>query len=1294
MTAEIGPGVRRFREARARGEAPDAGAIAREHPEEALAIADEALRDEALYWERAREEMRLARAEVMREAGEDVTFGTVFRNAREDRGIAVSALAAAARERGADLAPTTIERLEANQIAVTDVDPEVWAALIDDLQIGRHEFVASVWMALLEAQTHHSLTSTGRRASTLDPDAADYLDRVRSALGLPTAAPRGDVTVTPGPARAETPAVSAPRDLEDITDVQAHIDRIFEAQPAGRGEAIRRMFVEVLDFNQDSGQVPLSGAPEGVELPGAAERVAELDGVHVVYVALDSAATNRVRRAEVSEAARLIAGDLGDDLLLVFTDRDVSQLQLVLPELTGSRPTLRRMVVERYLPQRTAVEQIARIYRGPGDTRSVPAALAEAFDVEPVTKRFFAEYKRVFEQVEQTVTGFATSEDDERRLFVQTLFNRLMFVYFLQRKGWLEFRGVKDYLEALWDDYRQNRRETENFHDSRLRNLFFAGLNNPESRDVTDGMEPLIGKVPFLNGGLFEQGDLDERGGVTVPDEAIEAILTEIFDHFNFTVMESTPFDIEVAVDPEMLGKVFEELVTGRHDSGAYYTPRPVVSFMCREALKGYLEGATSLGAEPIRLLVDEHDASGISLAQAQAVAGALDEVTVVDPACGSGAYLLGMMQELVELWAILYSDRLKTDARSLYDLKLHIIERNLYGVDIDAFAVNTTMLRMWLSLAIDFDGDRLAPLPNLDFKVVCGDSLLGPDPGVGSEVQISLGQDRDAMLRLGELKAAYMLATATKDKERLRLEIADLEDSVRRALGFGGVATGVVDWRVEFADVFVDRGGFDIAVANPPYVRHEKIGSHLHTSDPPGRRDQSAARTYKQALTKQFSAAASARSDLYCYFYSRSLQILNRTGMQVFVCSNSWLDTTFGARLQEYLLRNARIGAVYESAVERQFSTADVNTIISILRNNPGSDDHETRFVSLRGEFESALANAAERHEVTRTRSLLLSEGSRAAKYVGDKWGGKFLRAPDIYHRLSERWSDRGRIPTLGDYVDGERYLNTGGADGFFVLTDVSHGGQGTSEVTIRSREGRAAGFPHFQIETQFLQPGYRRTDSPRLEIREPDCHVLSIPPDTDVANYQVQAYIAWGNEVGFSSRSVTRTQSPWWRPPLQAQRGALLLWPRTHAESHRCYYNSDRIVSLRFFRLHPKRAEHVLPVLAVLNSTVYALLKEVHGRRGLGQGALETGLVDILPLPFPQLTTSVASQLSEAVQPLLRRDIGSVANEVLEADRNDLDRLVMQQMGLPSDAISELYGSVLEMIALRKTKAANVGG
>ena len=219
-----------------------------------------------------------------------------------------------------------------------------------------------------------------------------------------------------------------------------------------------------------------------------------------------------------------------------------------------------------------------------------------------------------------------------------------MFIYFLQRKGWLDFRGDRDYLKALWNDYRQNRRETDNFHLSRLRTLFFAGLNNLGSRDLTEGTKPLIGDVPFLNGGLFDKGVLDKREGVTVPDEAIGAVLTDLLDRFNFTVMESTPFDIEVAVDPEMLGKVFEELVTGRHESGSYYTPRPVVSFMCREALKGYLEAReTGLVPETIAEFVDEHRTEAIDIAAARRVAGALSKVTVVDPACGSGAYLHGL---------------------------------------------------------------------------------------------------------------------------------------------------------------------------------------------------------------------------------------------------------------------------------------------------------------------------------------------------------------------------------------------------------------------------------------------------------------------------------------------------------------------------------------------------------------------------------------------------------------------------------------------------------------------------
>ena len=367
------------------------------------------------------------------------------------------------------------------------------------------------------------------------------------------------------------------------------------------------------------------------------------------------------------------------------------------------------MVVERDLPQRTAVERVATIFWKHRDIGIISTALNEAFDVEPVTKDFFAEYKRIFDNAMGTVTGFGDGDDEDKRVFVQTLFNRLMFVYFLSRKGWLRFGNNADYLNALWQDYGKGLGDG-NFYRDRLRPLFFSGLNNPNSRDLTEGLRTVIGDVPFLNGGLFEETELDKRDGITVSNEAIRQVLTGLFDRFNFTVMESTPFDIEVAVDPEMLGKVFEELVTGRHDSGAYYTPRPVVSFMCREALKGYLEGQdTGLDAETVARFVDHHDTDGIGVAQARRLAEALAEVTVVDPACGSGAYLLGMMQELIELQVRLFN--VTQDAKSLYDLKLEIIQRNLYGVDIDSFAVNIAMLRMWLSLAIDYEGDTPEPL-------------------------------------------------------------------------------------------------------------------------------------------------------------------------------------------------------------------------------------------------------------------------------------------------------------------------------------------------------------------------------------------------------------------------------------------------------------------------------------------------------------------------------------------------------------------------------------------------------
>ena len=717
---------------------------------------------------------------------------------------------------------------------------------------------------------------------------------------------------------------------DDAVEVEERISRVFAASPAQRAAAVRRLFVEVLDFNAASGQVSLDGATGPVHLPAAAERVAELDGVHVLFVALPDSATARIRKAEVDAAARCLADQLGDDLLLVCINPPATQLHLILPDFTGARPTLRRLVLERDLPRRTAVQQVSNIYWNYRTGGGIHAALNQAFDVEPVTREFFDEYQRIFKAAEQSIAGFPDNADgpESRRSFVQTLFNRLMFVYFLSRKGWLTFDGKADYLNALWRDYSVQPAHS-NFYTTRLKPLFFSGLNNPDSRDLTEGLATLIGDVPFLNGGLFEQTELDRRNDITVPDAAIEQVLNGLFDRFNFTVMESTPFDIEVAVDPEMLGKVFEELVTGRHDSGAYYTPRPVVSFMCREALKGYLEGQdagrdtgldTGLDAEAIARFVERRDTEGLSVTAARRISEALNRVKVVDPACGSGAYLLGMMQELIELQTTLYNAG--ADPKSLYQLKLEIIQRNLYGVDLDSFAVNIARLRLWLSLAIDYEGETPPPLPNLDFKVVRGDSLLGPNPSAVSEVQGTLGQDTEQMGRLGQIKADYMRASLGSDKERLRQRIETLTGEIRQALGVAAI-DGVVDWRVEFVEVFSENGGFDIVIGNPPYVeaRSSSVSDALKDA-------------YQSRVQRDWGETLPRGSDLLIYFYPRSVELLNSSGYGCFITQNAWLNTDYGQKFQQFSIGRFSFLKIIDSSTGffTNVTSQNINAVISVF--------------------------------------------------------------------------------------------------------------------------------------------------------------------------------------------------------------------------------------------------------------------------------------------------------------------------------------------------------------------------
>ena len=525
----------------------------------------------------------------------------------------------------------------------------------------------------------------------------------------------------------------------------------------------------------------------------------------------------------------------------------------------------------------------------------------QAFSIEKVTREFYKAYAAVFEAAEDYIAKANKGlKDDKMRLFTQMLFNRLMFLRFVEKKGWLKFGDGRDYLKNL---FAAKGLKGKSFYKSRLCPLFFEGLaiENPNCRDA-------VGDVPFLNGGLFEMTDLDKDVS-DIPDEAFKGIIGDdgLFYHFNFTVEESTPLDIEVAVDPEMLGKVFEELVTGRHESGSYYTPRPIVSFMCKEALKGFLCGKTSASKEAIEKLVDDHEvAQELTDFHAEEILYYLDTIKACDPACGSGAYLLGLLQELIAIRRTLQNERLLADTAFMYKLKLGIISRSLYGVDIDEFATNVAKLRLWLSLAVE--AEKPQPLPNLDFKIETGDSVLGPcTPFLESEEALTMSALRERAKQLVLKKDRFMMAHG-KGKRALFDEIRQEEATIAEetATVYGN---NVIAWHIHFAEVFIsgrrqqqiDRniadigdfkvttiepGGFDIVLANPPYLNMFEMDA----IDP----------EYRERLRQQF-ATARGGFDVFVPFMERGVQLLCDNGMLAYITPNKLLSAKYADSLRKF---------------------------------------------------------------------------------------------------------------------------------------------------------------------------------------------------------------------------------------------------------------------------------------------------------------------------------------------------------------------------------------------------------
>jgi hypothetical protein len=531
----------------------------------------------------------------------------------------------------------------------------------------------------------------------------------------------------------------------------------------------------------------------------------------------------------------------------------------------------------------------------------------DAWNVEKVQKEFFQGLKAVFESyLDAIVLVNGTGKDQKlvekgeevARLMLQTVVNRLLFLAFVQKKGWLIPPGEqgaerkKEYLFALYDFANPSEIGFE-FHE-RMRQLFFEGLCQPD--DVTR-QNPYnldrIGTVPYLHGSLFEAGKYEQQlgeyadlGWIKLPNGFYAELIGPegVFRKFNFTIGESTPDDVEVAVDPEMLGKVFEKLVTEqeRHSSGSYYTPREIVQYMCRESLRNYLNAElcnessqSKESSQAIDVFIDHR--SPRMLRNPQKALEKLKAIRVVDPACGSGAYLVGMLHELVDLRRALFVSG-QPDAETDYRRKLEAIESNIYGVDYMPLAVGIARLRFWLSLSVEYDGPTPKPLPNLEYKIEIGDSISAPPLVRGGQASVVSELSR----QLGDHKREFL---EIRGEDRLRKidEIEGLLDIIANYLCVNRDTSGAFLWEVNFAEVFPS--GFNIVIGNPPYVRAGFI-DNIPLLNARGR--------WK---------GCSRDSDLYCYFYERGREILSSNGVLAFVTSNKWLRTAYGGRLAEYLV-------------------------------------------------------------------------------------------------------------------------------------------------------------------------------------------------------------------------------------------------------------------------------------------------------------------------------------------------------------------------------------------------------
>lgn len=621
--------------------------------------------------------------------------------------------------------------------------------------------------------------------------------------------------------------------------------------------------------------------------------------------------------------------------------------------------------------------------------------LIDRFSVDVVNKEFYARIAELYTELvggTRVVSGSPVSYEGLLRLprtgdseilrheFATRLIGRLMFCWFLREKRGPDGRRLVP-LDVL--SFAAANQGGDYYHET-LEPLFFEILNRRLEGRPDHLRTPAFDQIPYLNGGLFSPGVDDffsppgakasPPSSVVVPDEWIRRLF-ETLERYNFTVDESTSIDVDLSIDPEMLGRIFENLLaeispetgeSARKSTGSYYTPRRVVDYMVTQSLAAFLQRVTALPRTRILALLSDDPADGedepLLPHENDAVIRAISKLAVLDPACGSGAFPIGILQKLVQtlrrvdpdaqLWLRHQVEAAPPELRRVierefehrnfdYIRKLGVLRQSIYGVDVQPVATEIARLRCFLTLMVEERVDDslanrgIEPLPNLDFKFVAADTLveLSADYRAG---KVGLYEDDEGIARLRALRADYFGATSA-ERDGLKLQFLQTQKKMlERMLANHAIAelTKLLSAWDPFAHtatpwfdpswMFGVEDGFDVVIGNPPYVNALQFKrSYPHE--------------YREKLNARFESAKGAY-DLFVPFIEVGLALAKVGGCLTYITPNKYLSATYAESLRQYVAKAAQLTSVIDVSGMRVFDEAAVYPLVSVMtKKAPG---------------------------------------------------------------------------------------------------------------------------------------------------------------------------------------------------------------------------------------------------------------------------------------------------------------------------------------------------------------------